>query len=135
MLLAARIAVRSAPRRSCRTRRIRRIRRTSRAPRSAARIRTRKPELRRVQRPRRTGPRLFEPADAVERLHASFRAVARRMAPRDAWLREDLAQEMALAVLSLKRPRTLARFRTWAAWRARDYVRRFAGPRKRRAGL
>ncbi|MCK6470184.1 MAG: hypothetical protein L6R28_00440 [Planctomycetes bacterium] len=88
-----------------------------------------------MPRLRRTGPRLFDPADAVERLHASFRAVARRIAPRDAFLREDLAQEMALAVLALKRPRTLARFRTWAAWRARDYVRRFAGPRKRRAGM
>lgn len=126
---AARFANRSTPRQTFSTRC------TRRSGGVAARLRTRKPELRRVQRSRRGGPRLFDPADAVERLHGSFRAVARRIAPRDAWLREDLAQEMALAVLALKRPRTLARFRTWAAWRARDYARRFGGPRKRRAGL
>lgn len=122
MLHAARVAVRSAPRRT---------RYESPARRIAARIRTRKPELRRVHRPRRAGPRLFDPAAAVERLRASFQAAARRMAPRDAFLREDLAQEMALAVLALQRPRTLARFRTWAAWRARDYARRYFGTRRR----
>jgi hypothetical protein len=42
-------------------------------------------------------------------------------------MREDLAQEMTLAVLLCERPANLSYLRGLGAWRARDYLLRYGG--------
>lgn len=77
---------------------------------------------------RRTA-RAIAPAQALERLRKPLALIAKRLAPGDAHLREDLEQEMALAILEHAKPDTPSRFLTLAAWRARNYAKasRFTG--------
>ncbi|MCK6470405.1 MAG: hypothetical protein L6R28_01555 [Planctomycetes bacterium] len=72
---------------------------------------------------RRTA-RAIAPAQAAVRLRKTLAIVAKHLAREDRHLREDLEQEMALAILEHGKPNTVTRFLTIASWRARDYCRR-----------
>lgn len=72
--------------------------------------------------PRRTA-RAIAPAQAAARLRKTLAIVAKHLAREDRHLREDLEQEMALAILEHGKPDTLTRFVTLAAWRARNYAK------------
>lgn len=73
--------------------------------------------------PSHSTARPIAPAQALKRLRKPLALIARRLAPDDAHLREDLEQEMALAILEHGTPDTPTRFLTLAAWRARNYAK------------
>ena len=64
------------------------------------------------------------PAEAALRLQKRFRRVARKLVLHDRHLRQDVVQEMSLAVLQCKEPHMLAWFQQLGYWRALDYLRR-----------
>lgn len=67
----------------------------------------------------------LHPAEAAVALRKNFRQIAKKLAPKDRALQEDLAQEMALAALQCKRPAAGKFFCTLGEWRAKDFLRRY----------
>ena len=63
------------------------------------------------------------PAEAVLLLQPRFRRMARKMV-KDRHLRQDLVQEMSLAVLRCEKHNKIAWFRQLGFWRGMDYIRR-----------
>lgn len=72
----------------------------------------------------RTLLKKISPNEAAVSLLREFRIVARSMAPKDRTLQDDLAQEMALAVLQTRRMAHKTYFRRVAEWRACDVLRK-----------
>lgn len=66
----------------------------------------------------------LEPRVALEQLESLLRSLAVRYGGKQAWLRDDLYQEMALAILSCEGANTPAYYAELAEWRAIDFVRR-----------
>jgi len=64
----------------------------------------------------------IEPREAAVRFQFSFGLYARRLAPFDAALRDDLVQEMSLAVLQAPNAGSRGYFLQRAWWRALNYV-------------
>ncbi|MBI3831451.1 MAG: hypothetical protein HY291_18170 [Planctomycetes bacterium] len=75
-----------------------------------------------------TGEEKLHPVAAAVALRKFFRKTAKKLAPKDRAMQEDLAQEMALAVLQCKRPAARKFFCTLGEWRAKDFLRRYGDP-------
>jgi hypothetical protein len=66
-----------------------------------------------------------QPEEAVSRLEKRFKAEAYRLRPLDWAMQEDLAQEMALAVLQCLEPQPLLHFKELARKQAIEYLRKW----------
>lgn len=66
----------------------------------------------------------LEPAEAVVRLKPLMRKLAVRFGGKDEWLREDLYQEMALAILECEGRNSVIYYADLIEWRAVDYLRK-----------
>lgn len=64
------------------------------------------------------------PIVALPEIEGFICATAAELAPNDPSTRDDLEQEMRLAVLENEELHTLSYFKRRAAWRAMDYLRR-----------
>lgn len=73
----------------------------------------------------------LEPQAAAVSLLETYRILAKALCPKDVHLQEDLMQEMALATLECREPRTPSGFCVVALWRARDYLRQWDAMSKR----
>jgi len=62
------------------------------------------------------------PAAAAEKLLEFFRQIARKMKPATPFSREDIVQEMELAVLECSKDAGLPFFKRMVLWRAKNYV-------------
>lgn len=67
----------------------------------------------------------YRPEEAAVAFYRGFRRIARRMAPNDRAMQDDLTQEMALGALQAGRPGPRRFFLVLAVWRAKDFLRRF----------
>ena len=67
--------------------------------------------------------RKFPTAAAALELQDAFRRLAQHLRPGDAFLQDDLIQEMSLAVLLCAGEHKATYFITRALWRAKDFLR------------
>ncbi len=96
---------------------------------------TTKPRRRLRFNPEGESNALLHPRQAAVELQDDFRSMARQLCPRDRSTQDDLAQEMALAILLCPEPQTRSHFRLVACWRAQDYLRWWrAGLRRNQRG-
>lgn len=65
----------------------------------------------------------LEPAEAVARLKPVMRRLAVRFGGKDRWLRDDLYQEMALAILECEGRNSVKYYAERIEWRALNYLR------------
>lgn len=65
----------------------------------------------------------IEPREALERLTPLLRKLAKRFSGKDRWLRDDLFQEMALAILACDEPHALSYYGDLAECRAINHLR------------
>jgi hypothetical protein len=72
---------------------------------------------------------VFEPAVAAVEMQAIFRRAAKRLR-KDRHLREDLVQEMSLAVLRCRRSHSLAYFLKRGIWKAIKFLKRWERGKK-----
>lgn len=66
----------------------------------------------------------LEPTEAVAQLKPLMRKLAMRFGGNDEWLREDLYQEMALAILECEGRNSVSYYADLMEWRAVDYLRK-----------
>lgn len=69
------------------------------------------------------GEKKCSPREALAVLYKDFPRLAKRLCRRDSFTRDDLVQEMALALLQSQQAGTLSYFRCLAVWRARNWLR------------
>lgn len=84
----------------------------------------RRVRLYRAENPTLQSDNRHDPHEAVLELHPLLRRLSRLYGGKDSWLRDDLYQEMVLAILSCAEPQRMGYFMDLAEWRAIDVVRK-----------
>ena len=80
-------------------------------------------------------PKLWMPGDAAVKLQRLFKRIARKLRKDDYHLREDLVQEMSLAVLQCQGANFLTFFLDRAVCRAINFLEYWEQPKKRQEPL